>query len=181
MWSASRRALATLLCAGACLTAAACGFEPVYGDNRGGETRAELQGVRVALIPNRAGQVLRRHILDRIHAGDDDNAPALYQLEINLAETRQFYGIQRDQTATYARATVTGYYVLRDIKAQKIVTSGTASAYSSYNIAADPFNSIVAENDARERAVHSLGDDVIARIALYLRNPTPPPTAATTP
>jgi LPS-assembly lipoprotein len=166
MWSARRAALAGLLC----LLAAACGFEPLYGEHRGDVVRAELQGVRVASIPNRSGQLLHRYIEDRIH-DDNDTAPALYQLEITLTETRQFFGIQRDLTATYARFVVNGYYLLRDAKTQKPVLSGNTSAYSSYNIAADPFNSIIAENDARDRAVRNLGDDLIARVSLYLRNP----------
>jgi LPS-assembly lipoprotein len=170
MWSASRRALPVLLY----LIAAACGFEPMYGEEHGAAVRNDLEGVRVALIANRAGQELRTYINQHIHGSDDETAPARYQLEITLVETRQFYGIQRDLSATYARFVLTGYYALREIKTQKVVLHGNTAAYSSYNIAADPFNSIVAENGARDSAVHGLGDDLVARVALYLRNPTPP-------
>jgi len=172
MWWASRRARAAIL-AGAGLLLAACGFQPMYGESRGDATRAELQAVRIGLIPNRAGQELRRYILDRTQNGGRE-APALYQLEVSLTEQRQFFGIQVDQTATYSRFVLTGYYTLRDLKTNQVVFSGNTSAYSSYNIANDPFNTIVAESDARDRAVRSLGDDLIARVALYLRNPAPP-------
>jgi LPS-assembly lipoprotein len=168
---------AALLIALSLLTAA-CGFEPVYGEKRGTAMRAELQTVRVALIPNHAGQLLRRYILDRIH--DADELPgALYQLEVKLVEAKQFFGIQVDQSATYSRLVLTGTFILRDIKTQKPVLSGNTSSISSYNVASDPFNSVVAENDARERAVHGLGDDLIARVSLYLRNSAAPATAKT--
>jgi len=172
MWSASRRVRPAALALAWCLLASACGFEPMYGEHRGQAVQADLQTVYIASIPNRAGQELRRYLLDRIHNGDQTPRP-LYQLEISLIEQRQFYGIQRDTSATYARFVVTGYYVLRDIKSQQAILSGNSTAYSSYNIAADPFNSIVAENDARDRAVRTLGDDLIVRVSLYLRNPTP--------
>jgi LPS-assembly lipoprotein len=173
---AAGRAATLLVALG--LLAASCGFEPVYGERRGAAVRAELESVRVALIANHSGQLLRRYMLERIHSGDQE-ASARYELEVKLIETKQFYGVQIDQTATYSRLVLTGAYTLRDIKSQQSVLSGTTSSISSYNIAADPFNSIVAENDARERAVHGLGDDLIARIALFLRKSTAP-TAANT-
>jgi LPS-assembly lipoprotein len=171
---AQRRVWALLVLLGACLPGAtllgACGFQPMYGEARGVETRADLQTVRVTLIANRTGQLLHRYILDRIHSGDR-TPPALYQLEVAIIENRQYYGIQRDLTATYARLVLTGTYTLRDLKTQQGVLTGSVNAYSSYNVAADPFNTVVAENDARERAVHSLGDDLINRVSFYLRNP----------
>ena len=149
---------------------AACGFEPVYGETQGAIVRSDLQTVRVALIANRSGQQLRRYIMDRIHSGDE-LPMAIYQLEVNVIENRQNFGIQRDRTATYSRLALTGYYTLREIRTQKTVLTGAVNAYSSYNIATDPFNTVVAEADARERAVRSLGDDLINRVAFYLRNP----------
>jgi LPS-assembly lipoprotein len=159
--------------AAGCLLAGACGFEPMYGEHRGEALQTDLQTVTVALIPNRAGQELRRYLLDRIHNSEQAPRP-VYQLEVTLIEQPQFYGIQRDTSATYSRFVLTGYYVLREVKTQQVVLSGNTSAFSSYNIAADPFNSIVAQNDARDRAVRSLGDDLIVRVSIYLRNPTHP-------
>jgi len=174
MWSARRTrrggaAIALLLG----LALGACGFEPMYGEQRGSAVHAELQTVRVALIANRTGQLLREYILDRIHSNDASPA-ALYQLEIGVLESRQYYGIQRDLTATYSRLALTANYTLRDLKTQKPVLTGSFNVYSSYNVAADPFNTVVAENDARERGVHNLGDELINRMSFYLRRQQPP-------
>jgi len=176
MWSAKRALQPAALLVALGLSAAACGFEPMYGETRGAAMRTELESVRVALIANHSGQLLRRYMLDHIHGGEQQ-ADARYQLEVNLAETKQVYGIQVDQSATYSRLVLTSAYTLRDIKTQKVVLNGSTSAYSSYNIAADPFNSIVAENDARERAVHGLGDDLIARLLIFMRKSTAPAAA----
>jgi LPS-assembly lipoprotein len=176
MWSARRALRPAALLVALGLSATACGFEPMYGESHGAAVRAELESVRVALIANHSGQLLRRYMLDRIHGGEQQ-ADARYQLEVTLIETKQVYGIQVDQSATYSRLVLTGSYLLRDIKSQKVVLSGTTSAYSSYNIAADPFNSIVAENDARERAVHGLGDDLVVRLSTYMRKSTAPAAA----
>ena len=175
MWSASRSlrvcAAGVVLALG--LVLGACGFEPMYGEQRGNAVHAELQTVRVALIANRTGQLLRQYILDRIHSNDASPA-ALYQLEIGVLETRQYYGIQRDLTATYSRLALTANYTLRDLKTQKPVLTGSFNVFSSYNVAADPFNTVVAENDARERGVHSLGDELINRISFFLRRQQTP-------
>ena len=171
MWSGNRSSWGVCL-ALLCLLAA-CGFEPMYGEHRGGEVRNELQTVRVALIANRTGQLLRSYILDRIQVGDQA-PPALYQLEVGVIESRQYYGIQRDLTATYSRLVLTGYYTLRDLKTQQAAINGSINVYSSYNVAADPFNTVVAETDARERAVRNLGDELISRMAFFLRKASPP-------
>lgn len=175
LWASARQRAGAKARAGIvllALLAASCGFEPMYGENRGNAARVELQAVRVGLIPNRSGQLLRRYILDRIHDGDQQTS-ARYQLEVNLIESpRQHFGIQRDLTATYARLLLTGYFTLRDLKTGLPVLTGSTNSLSSYNIASDPFNTVVAENDARERAVRTLGDELIARVAVYLRNPT---------
>ncbi len=147
---------------------AACGFEPMYGEPRGVAVHNELQTVRVGLIANRQGQQLRRYILERIHSSDDAPA-ALYQLDVGIIENRAYYGIQRDLTATYARLQLTGAYTLRDVKTQQPVLTGSVNVYSSYNVAADPFNTVVAESDARERAVRNLGDELILRVSAFLR------------
>src|SRR4051812_7357715 len=168
--SARRRAAAGALALA--LLATGCGFEPMYGESRGSAARAEMQAVSVGAIANRSGQLLRRYISDRIHDGDV-RPSARYLLEINLVEApRQHYGIQRDLTATYARLLLTGYFNLREIKTNQVVLTGSVNGLSSYNIASDPFNTVVAENDARERAVRTLGDDLITRVSFYLRNPT---------
>ncbi len=147
---------------------AACGFEPMYGERRGVAVHNELQTVRIGLIANRQGQQLRRYILDRIHSGD--NTPtALYELDVGIIENRAYYGIQRDLTATYARLQLTGAYTLRDVKTGQPVLTGSVNVYSSYNVAADPFNTVVAESDARERAVRNLGDELITRVSAFLR------------
>ncbi len=171
MWSANRAARGGWL-ALLCLIAA-CGFEPMYGEKRGVEVQSELHTVRVALIANRTGQLLRRYLLDRIQTGDQP-PPALYQLEVGIIESRQYYGIQRDLTATYARVVLTGTYTLRDLKTQQSAINGSVNVYSSYNVVTDPFNTVVAEQDARERAVKNLGDELISRMAFFLRKGTPP-------
>jgi len=54
------------------------------------------------------------------------------------------------------------------------VLTGSFNVYSSYNVAADPFNTVVAENDARERGVHNLGDELINRVSFFLRRQQAP-------
>jgi len=175
MWSAERRRARAPVHLGLMLglVLGACGFEPMYGEQRGNAVHAELQTVRVAPIANRTGQLLRQYIEDRIHSSNATPA-ALYQLEVGVLETRQYYGIQRDLSATYSRLALTANFTLRDVRTRQAVLTGSFNVYSSYNVAADPFSTVVAENDARERGVHSLGDELINRVSFFLRKSTPP-------
>jgi LPS-assembly lipoprotein len=63
---------------------AGCGFEPLYGERKDVSVVGELAAVRIAPIPDRAGQILRNFLLDQINPRGTAQAAA-YTLTIQLS------------------------------------------------------------------------------------------------
>jgi LPS-assembly lipoprotein len=146
---------------------AACGFQPLYGKHgpMGGTAGEELAKVRIANIPDRTGQQLRNALIDRMQPQGRPGNPA-YRLEISLLEQQVNLGIQQDATATRGQLRYSGTYVLRDA-AGKELTRESFRASPSFNILESEFGTILSSEDARERGLRQIADDITGRLALY--------------
>jgi LPS-assembly lipoprotein len=58
-------------------------------------------------------------------------------------------------------------FFLRPVGGQTAVLTGTSSSTTSYDILSNPFATTVSEDDARERALREVADDIRTRLALY--------------
>jgi LPS-assembly lipoprotein len=157
----------------ALLLLAGCGFRPLYGDASIVRVRDEpgaigLSEVQIETIPNRRGQELRNRLIDRFY-GDGRPVAPNYLLTVTLASSLTKLGIQKDASATRAQLTMTATYKLTDARTRGLVDGGTSKSTVSYNILIGQFATLAAENDAYERAIQDVSDDLTTRIALALR------------
>ncbi|WP_439599457.1 LPS assembly lipoprotein LptE [Falsiroseomonas sp.] len=150
-----------------------CGFRPLYGSAGPGEAdvRAELSGIRVTVIQERFGQLLRRALYQRM--GQDISGPAEARYELRLSPSLQAegIGIQRDGTATRVRYIGTANWLLaRPGPPPETLASGVERATEAYNI---PPNQYFASDSSREAAEARLADLlaelVVTRIAVDFR------------
>jgi LPS-assembly lipoprotein len=159
-------ALALLLLAG-------CGFRPLYGSgsivrDRGEPGTVSLSEVQIEPIPNRRGQELRNRLIDRFY-GDGRPASPTYALAVtNLRTSITKLGIQKNATATTALLDMTATYRLTDAQTRATIDSGTSRSIVRYNILTSPFATLAAENDAYERAIQDISEDLTSRIAVTL-------------
>ena len=155
---------------GLCATAVAgCGFRPLYGPQSAAATQSEMGRVKIDLIEDRIGQQLHNALLDRVTPHGQPQAPD-FVLSIEIEETLQELGLRRDETATRANLNVSAAFVLRSNKAldgKKILLSGQSRSVNSYNIVDSDFATLVAERDARNRAVAIIADDISTRLAIF--------------
>ena len=165
-WARRSFAAALLLPLAAALSG--CGFHSVYGSSPGAQTVAELAQVRVNPIPDRVGQVLRNYLSDRMEP--TGLTSTRYTLDVVLGEQRADLGIQQNSTVTFSRLTLTATYILRDAANGAVLLSGNARADNSYNQLEGGFPSLSAQDDARSRAAQTVGDEIVSRLSLYLRN-----------
>jgi LPS-assembly lipoprotein len=167
-----------LLCLAFLLPAAlnGCGFTPVYGTG-GGQGRSiedgELTGAALALnqtaiagIPNREGQVLRNHLIDRMYMRGRPAKPQR-TLQITLTVSETFLGIRKDATASRTQLVVTAGYLLLDNKTGRQLTGGTIQSFVSFNILDLQFATMAARDAAKERALEEAGDKIINRLSQY--------------
>ena len=166
----SRRAILAL----PALALAGCGFRPMYGP-RPDSTAAGLETVRVGLIAERNGQLLRRHLEQRLGRG---SAPVRYDLRVGLAYGIEVQGFERDGTPSRVRITATGNWFLYDTNTPaRLVAQGIDRAFDAYNV---PENQFFASDTAREaaerRLMEALANDIVQHLAM--RFEAGPPQAA---
>ncbi len=159
-----RRYLAVVLA----LSLTGCGFQPLYGSksNGGSGADAALNDVAIANIPDREGQMLRNRLIDRMyHDGRPENPH--YRLEITLQESETALGIRRDATASRTRVDLTAHYVLRQISDNKALIDTTAKTSVSFNQLDAQYATLTSREDAKERALNEVGEQIVNRLALY--------------
>ena len=175
----SRRALlvAPLLALGA------CGFRPVYGP--GGEVassgvgpnepglRASMATVRVGIIPERNGQLMRR-ALQRQLEGNQPGEQGRYELDVSLVYATEVLGYQTDGLATRVRIIATANWVLATMGApREVVDRGSARTLDAYNLPnLQFFASDASREDMERRLVAELSDRVVLGVAVALRRRT---------
>lgn len=163
----SRRAFLSLL---AVAPLAACGFEPLYGNRAapGDAVFNDFHQIKVATIPERAGQMLRNELLDRLNYRGEPAQP-LYELKVRVTEEQREVLVRSDQVATATDMTISAHYDLHD-RNGKVLTSGTPRAIMRFNVLASPYATISSAEDARRRAAKQLAEDIRARLGVYFNN-----------
>ncbi len=153
-----------------------CGFRPLYGE-RPASTAASpgLSAVRVGLISERNGQLLRRRLEELV--GASGTTTTRYDLRVGLAYGSELQGFARDGTPSRVRITATAEWFLFDGgAAPRLVANGRARAFDAYNIPENQFFAADAARDAAEiRLIDQLAEDIVRR--LTVRFEAGPPTA----
>ncbi|MSO92323.1 MAG: hypothetical protein EXQ86_02845 [Rhodospirillales bacterium] len=159
-----------VLAVAACLLGA-CGFRPLYG-GIGDENVAEgLQNIEVLRIPDRIGQELHNQLLDMLNPRGRPANPT-HTLEIRLSETTQRLSVEKTSFATRANLIVRAVFLLRNANdlEQKVFFRGDSTSIASYDVITEKFATIMAEKNARTRAVRVLAQDIRLHLAAYFHN-----------
>lgn len=156
-------ALTLVLCA-----AAGCGFQPVYGKYSAAQVAsAELQDVRIRAIPDRYGQMLTNKLVDRMYTTARPKNPR-YELETVLSMQERQLGIQKDATATRGELMVTANVAIYDSETQSELYRTTVRTRVAYNILEGQYGNLIGRENAYERGLNDVADDIVTRTALFL-------------
>jgi LPS-assembly lipoprotein len=155
------------LCA-ACLTLAGCGWTPLYADRETGPADAELQAIKVDPIPERIGQRLALALRESLNP-NGAATPQRYRLSILLTTARVDLGIQQTGLGSRGKLDANASITLRDIRTGAPLLSTSSHVSESFDILANNYASIVAEDDARTRAAEELRRDIVTRLTLFLQ------------
>lgn len=147
----------------------ACGFQPLYGGKVGARITGEMAAIQILPIKDRVGQLLHNALLDRLNPHGRPREPA-YFLIVKLSETKQGMAIRKTKLATRANLHFQAAFTL-SAKAGKAPSlhSGTSVITTSYNILSADFANLMAEKDARRRAVREISADIANRLAVYFQ------------
>ena len=153
---------------GFCLVATACGFQPLYSYS-GAASASALATVKIQKINNRSGQKLRSFLLERMSHGGA-NKKKRYSLQVRLTESKRNLNLRKDGSATRAILSISAKFVLTP-NANGKSFHGSVVSESSYNALDSHFATLSAENDARNRALRTIAEEIRLRVATALKNP----------
>ncbi|MEQ9814680.1 MAG: hypothetical protein RLO50_18020 [Azospirillaceae bacterium] len=151
----------------ACGGLAGCGFQPLYGDLGGyGPVAQQLAAIDIGVIAEREGQLMRTNLIERLNPNGRPADPA-YTLDVTLTETQRNLGVREDDTSTRGNLTIEAAFVLTDLARGETVYRDTARTITSYNILDDQFATLIAERDARDRAIRATSEQIRTQLALH--------------
>jgi len=145
-----------------------CGFRPLYAPRGPQDWDPDLAAIAVTPIPDRSGQILALALREDLNPS---GAPATkrWQLETHLSVGRTDLGIQRNATATSSEVTVTASYSVIDLASGKQVYSSSSRAVGDFDQLNDAYATRVSADDAQDRALHEIADEMAMRMALFVR------------
>ena len=153
-----------------CGALSACGFQPLYyQDGQRASIRTEMATVFVRPIADRIGQELRIKLKKALNPTGVPSDKK-WDLYITLTESTQKIALESTSFSTRANLSVAARFELNRIGlvSEESFSSNTRGI-SSYNIVDSDYADIVAERDARSRAVVGLSNDIRRQLALWLR------------
>ena len=163
----SRRSL-LVVAFGAVLALSGCGWEPLYADRESSPADADMRAIKVDPIPERIGQRLALALRESLNP-DGTPTPQRYRLSILLITLRSDLGIQETGLGSRGKLDATANITLRDIKTGATLLFTSSHTAESFDILANEYASVVAEDDARTRAVEELRRDIMTRLTLFLQ------------
>jgi LPS-assembly lipoprotein len=149
------------------LAVSACGLQPMYAGGSSGAVASSLSDVSVGPIPERGGWLVRNALVDRL--GGEASDPA-YRLDVELDDDLIAFGIRGDAAVTRERRTLRARYRLVDLKTGEVVLDATAGSDAGIDIVSSEYATVAAEQTAQERLAQVIADQMVSRLALFMRN-----------
>ncbi|KTF69655.1 LPS assembly lipoprotein LptE [Sphingomonas sp. HT-1] len=154
------------------LALSACGLHPMYQGGSGGTVASTLAAVEVAPIEGQSGWLVTNALKDRL---DNRGTAAAYRLEVRLDDRIIGLGVRRDDSVSRERRTLRARYQLIDVRNGQVVLDATAGSDAGIDVVGSEYATIAAEKSALERLSGIVADQIVARIARYVRNGGTPP------
>lgn len=146
-----------------------CGWTPLYADREAGPADEALRAVRVAPIPERIGQRLELALRNSLNP-EGIPTPQRYILKTTLVTARSDLGVQSTGIGTRGKLDATASFVLTDLKTGSRLLADANHVADSFDIVANEYASLVAEDDARNRAAEELRREILTRLTLYFQH-----------
>jgi len=148
----------------ACFLLSACGFHPLYGR---ASLAPEMATIFVEPIAERDGYELRNTLIDALQSDGDAGGKA-YRLKITLNESSQGIALQNDATITRYNNRLEAHYTLSDTRGN-VLTSGTQTEVSAYNVVQSPYATLTAQQDSSKRAAQEVAQRIQLDLGVWFR------------
>lgn len=149
------------------LLLAGCGWTPLYADRQTTPADAELAAIKVGPIAERIGQRLELGLRESLDPSGE--VKKRYLLQTTLQTVRADLGVQSQGLGTRGKLDVTATFKLSDITSGAVLLTNTVHVADSFDIGANEYVTVVAEDDARVRSVEELRRDIVTRLTLFMQ------------
>lgn len=140
------------------LALAACGFTPVYGPGGNG---SKLYGQVAVVAPaSDESYILYRELEERLGHTEDP----VYRLALTPSIARQGQAITAAGEITRFSLVGRVTYSLHRLSDETVVASGNVENFAGYSATGTTVEALAAENDAKERLMSILADQISARL-----------------
>jgi LPS-assembly lipoprotein len=139
----------------------------MYAGGSSGVVASGLSSILVAPIPDRAGWLVRNALVDRL--GEQAGEPS-YRLEVELDDDLTAFGIRGDSAVTRERRTLRARYRLVELSTGLVVLDATAGSDAGIDVVSSEYATVAAEQTAQERLAQVIADQMVSRVALFMRN-----------
>lgn len=145
-----------------------CGWAPIYAthNNANEGVATTLSQVYIENIPDREGQILRNHLIDRMHFSTSPQSITHYSLSVALNGYVTDLGILENATASRQEWHQSADFTLVDSTGHKLVTGKAISSVGYSKLTAE-YGALTAQRSAKERALKEIGEQIVNRISLY--------------
>jgi LPS-assembly lipoprotein len=145
------------------------GWEPLYASRFTEPADSALQAIKVAPIPERVGQNLEFGLRNSFNPNNAPG-PQLYTLSVTIGTSVQDLGIQSQGIGTRGEVQLIATYRLIENKTGKVLQTGTVHSNDSFDIQANGYSTVVAQNDAYARCVEQTRREIVSRLTLFLQD-----------
>ena len=159
--------LAALLAAALLMTVSGCGFRPLYAPSEGTETVQQTGFAETRIVPltGQSGQKLHNLLRDRLNP-EGQRVEHRYVLRVLLQSRVVSVAIREDETATRANLIVTASYTLSS-REGAVLFQARSESVNSYNILDAFYATSVSEEDALDRGLREVANEIERRLGIY--------------
>jgi LPS-assembly lipoprotein len=167
----SRRALIAL---GLPLLVTGCGFRAMHargGTQEDAQVTASLAAVKIGLITERQGQLLRRRLEQSLAPNGRGSVPKKYDLRVGIGYGVEIQGYDIYGAASRVRFTATANWFLFEIGPPiREIARGSERAFDAYDIPNAQFFAADAARETMERQlIEQLAQQILERLAMHFR------------
>ena len=145
-----------------------CGWQPLYADAETGPASEELRAIKVNPIPERIGQRLEIALRNSFNPSGEPTPPR-YVLSTSLISVLGNLGIQSQGLATLGQIDAFATVTLVDLQNHATLLTNTIHVANSFDLNPNQYSTIVGEDDARNRCVAELDQEIVTRLTMFMQ------------
>jgi LPS-assembly lipoprotein len=147
---------------------AGCGWQPLYADPETGPASEELRAIKVNPIPERIGQRLEIALRNSLNPSGEPTS-SRYVLSTTLISVLGNLGIQSQGLATLGQIDAYATFTLVDLQNHATLLTNTVHVANSFDLNPNLYSTIVGEDDARNRCVAELDQEIVTRLTMFMQ------------